>query len=159
MTVICILCVYFVCLPDKARNSTCPLARDKWIFRRTTRLLNFVVRQTTWIAAPSLVRFWCLLWFCQAWPFFLWSLLKQLLRWNCFCLVLFIDILLIRNAAAFSQCRPLSSRLMARWGDGGISRCYCADWLLSSCCHRISRSSGLLLLLSVSAAFAFSSCK
>ena len=42
----------------KARNSTCPLARDKWIFRRTTRLLIFVVRRTTWITAPSIVRFW-----------------------------------------------------------------------------------------------------
>ena len=33
-------------LTYKARNSTCPLARDKWIFRRTTRLVIFVVRRT-----------------------------------------------------------------------------------------------------------------
>ena len=54
------------------------------------------------------------------------------------CLVLFIAILIIRNAAEFSQRRPLSSML----GNHGISRCYCTDWLLSSCSHRISRSSG-----------------
>ena len=49
-----------VCLPgariDKVRNSTCPLARDKWIFRRTTKIANIVVRRTTWIAAGSVTR-------------------------------------------------------------------------------------------------------
>ena len=38
---------------DKARNSTCPLARDKWIFRRTTKIADIVVRRTTWITAGS----------------------------------------------------------------------------------------------------------
>ena len=50
------------------------------------------------------------------------------------------------NVAAFSQRRrPRSHAAVVeypRWGDRGISRCYCADWLLSSCVHRISRSSG-----------------
>ena len=41
---------------DKVRNSTCPLARDKWIFRRTTKIANIVVRRTTWIAAGSVTR-------------------------------------------------------------------------------------------------------
>ena len=40
----------------KVRNSTCPLARDKWIFRRTTKIANIVVRRTTWIAAGSVTR-------------------------------------------------------------------------------------------------------
>ena len=40
----------------KARNSTCPLARDKWIFRRTTNIADIVVRRTTWIAAGSVTR-------------------------------------------------------------------------------------------------------
>ena len=43
------------CKP-KVRNSTCPLARDKWIFRRTTKMANIVVRRTTWIAAGSVTR-------------------------------------------------------------------------------------------------------
>ena len=41
---------------SKVRNSTCPLARDKWIFRRTTKIANIVVRRTTWIAAGSVTR-------------------------------------------------------------------------------------------------------
>ena len=67
----------------------------------------------------------------QAWQFLLWSPLKQLLSsvhyttWRRF-----------RNAGR----PPLSSVLGG--GDRGISRCYCADWLLSSCGHMISRSSG-----------------
>ena len=40
----------------KVRNSTCPLARDKWIFRRTTKIANIVVRRTTWVAAGSVTR-------------------------------------------------------------------------------------------------------
>ena len=32
------------------------LARDKWIFRRTTKIANIVVRRTTWIAAGSVTR-------------------------------------------------------------------------------------------------------
>ena len=40
----------------KVRNSTCPLAWDKWIFRRTTKIANIVVRRTTWIAAGSVTR-------------------------------------------------------------------------------------------------------
>ena len=40
----------------KVRNSTCPLARDKWIFRRTTKIANIIVRRTTWIAAGSVTR-------------------------------------------------------------------------------------------------------
>ena len=44
----------FTCI--KVRNSTCPLARDKWIFRRTTKIANIVVRRTTWIAAGSVTR-------------------------------------------------------------------------------------------------------
>ena len=41
---------------SKVRNSTCPLARDKWIFRQTTKIANIVVRRTTWIAAGSVTR-------------------------------------------------------------------------------------------------------
>ena len=40
------LACHAISLSCKARNSACPLARDKWIFRRTTRLLIFVVRRT-----------------------------------------------------------------------------------------------------------------
>ena len=47
--------IYYAML-YKARNSTCPLARDKWIFRRTTKIANIVVRRTTWIAAGSVTR-------------------------------------------------------------------------------------------------------
>ncbi len=46
-------CLRMVC---KVRNSTCPLAQDKWIFRRTTKIANIVVRRTTWIAAGSVTR-------------------------------------------------------------------------------------------------------
>ena len=35
----------------KVRNSTCPLARDKWIFRRTTKIANIGLYRDVWIAA------------------------------------------------------------------------------------------------------------
>ena len=51
-----VCCVSIMYRPYKVRNSTCPLARDKWIFRRTTKIANIVVRRTTWIAAGSVTR-------------------------------------------------------------------------------------------------------
>ena len=126
----------------KVRNSTCPLARDKWIFRRATKIANIVVRRTTWIAAGSVTR--------QRSSYFgdrferysvnpissgmTIFIMKSTKTTTYFCS--------LHNAAAFSQRRPPSVVECARWGDRGISRCYCADWLLSSCGHRISRSSG-----------------
>ena len=56
MAVTILLQVYSDYLFIKVRNSTCPLARDKWIFRRTTKIANIVVRRTTWIAAGSVTR-------------------------------------------------------------------------------------------------------
>ena len=37
----------------KTQNSACQLDRDKWIFRRTTRLLIFVVLRRTWSRQPA----------------------------------------------------------------------------------------------------------
>ena len=50
---VCLQCILYI---PKVRNSTCPLARDKWIFRRTTKIANIVVRRTTWIVAGSVAR-------------------------------------------------------------------------------------------------------
>ena len=33
---------------DRVRNTTCPLARDKWIFRRTTKIANIVNPRLSW---------------------------------------------------------------------------------------------------------------
>ena len=45
-----------VSITSKVRNSTCPLARDKWIFCRTTKIANIVaVGQPGSRQAPSLV--------------------------------------------------------------------------------------------------------
>ena len=64
------------------------------------------------------------------------SPLNQLLRLNGSCLVPLINFLMLRNATALSQRPPLS------WMLGICPGCYCADWLRSSCGHRIPRSSG-----------------
>ncbi len=48
--------IHYTTQQYKARNTTCPLARDKRIFRRTTKIANIVVRRTTWIAAGSVTR-------------------------------------------------------------------------------------------------------
>ena len=56
---------------SKARNSACPLARDKWIFRRTTKITDFVVRRTSGSRhpPPSLVKYFGVRRYRHAWHF------------------------------------------------------------------------------------------
>ena len=137
-------------------NSTCPLAWDKWIFRRTTKIANIVVRQTTWIAAGSVTRHILvsdfngipLIQSRQAWQFLLWSPLKQLLS-----SVHYTMRRRFRNAGL----PPLSSVLGGVTAESPTAIALIGCW--APAVIGFPAHPGSLLQLSVSAAFAFSSCK